>query len=216
VDGLSNLQDQFADGSSGPLKDICPFTAMGIFNRGITDANRKAIASELASLLGVSEPVPDSFEGIPILNNQKSWFFGFDNKRQLDDIETLWEIFAQAIAFAESDDAEARSAFVSAYDNATQRYGVGWNLTIGLYWIRPWNFPTLDSQSQRYISKKLNIQIGMNGPKGRCNATDIWRCWTPLRLVSRRMLIPSTHFRSCHLPLAFQDSGTSATRMPQT
>ncbi|NCB28076.1 MAG: hypothetical protein EOM62_21875, partial [Bacteroidia bacterium] len=68
VDGLSNLQDQFADGSSGPLKDICPFTAMGIFNRGITDANRKAIASELASLLGVSEPVPDSFEGIPILN----------------------------------------------------------------------------------------------------------------------------------------------------
>ena len=172
VDGLSNLQDQFADGSSGPLKDICPFTAMGIFNRGITDANRKTIASELASLLGVSEPVPNSFEGIPILNNQRSWFFGFDNKRQPDDIDTLWEAFAQAIAFAESDDAEARSAFISAYDNATQRYGVGWNLTMGLYWIRPWNFPTLDGQSQRYISKKLNIQIGMNGPKGRCNASD--------------------------------------------
>lgn len=75
-------------------------------------------------------------------------FFGFDNKRQPDDIDTLWEAFAQAIAFAESDDAEARSAFVSAYDNATQRYGVGWNLTMGLYWIRPWNFPTLDGQSQ--------------------------------------------------------------------
>ncbi len=172
VDGLSNLQDQFADGSSGPLKDICPFTAMGIFNRGITDANRKTIANELASLLGVSEPVPDSFEGIPILNNKRSWFFGFENKRQPDDIDTLWEAFAQAIAFAESDDAEARSAFISAYDNATQRYGVGWNLTMGLYWIRPWNFPTLDGQSQRYISKKLNIQIGMNGPKGRCNASD--------------------------------------------
>ncbi|SEM71095.1 5-methylcytosine-specific restriction enzyme B [Syntrophus gentianae] len=172
VDGLSNLQDQFSDGSSGPLKDICPFTAFGIFNRGITDANRKTIASELASLLGVSEPVPGSFEGIPILNNQGSWFFGFDNKRQSDDIDTLWEAFAQAIAFADSGDGEARSAFVSAYDNATQRYGVGWNLTMGLYWIRPWNFPTLDGQSQRYISKKLNIQIGMNGPKRRCNAGD--------------------------------------------
>ena len=77
VDGLSNLGDRFADGSSGPLQDICPFTVMGIFNRGITDANRKGIASELAGLLGVSEPVPDSFEGIPILNNQKSWFFRF-------------------------------------------------------------------------------------------------------------------------------------------
>lgn len=172
VDGLSNLQDQFRDGSSGPLKDICPFTAMGIYNRGISDVNRKAIASELASFLGVSDPVPDSFEGIPILNDQKSWFFGFDNKRQPDDIDILWEVFTQAIAFAESGDAEARSAFVSAYDKATQRYGVGWDLTMGLYWIRPWNFPTLDSKSQRYISKKLNIQIGMDSPKGRCNATD--------------------------------------------
>lgn len=172
VEGLTNLQDQFADGSSGPLKDICPFTVMGIFNRGITDANRKAIASELAGLLGVSEPVPDSFEGIPILNNQKSWFFGFDKKRQPDDIDALWEVFAQAIAFDESDDQETRSAFVIAYDNSAQRYGVGWNLTMGLYWIRPWSFLTLDSQSQRYISKKLNIQIGMNGPKGRCNADD--------------------------------------------
>ena len=211
VDGLSNLQDQFADGSSGPLKDICPFTAMGIFNRGITDANRKAIASELASLLGVSEPVPDSFEGIPILNNQKSWFFGFDNKRQPDDIDTLWEAFAQAIAFAESDDAEARSAFVSAYDNATQRYGVGWNLTMGLYWIRPWNFPTLDGQSQRYISKKLNIQIGMNGPKGRCNATDYLAVLDTLEARFQEDAYPVHSFPELSLAAwLFKDSGTSA------
>lgn len=211
VDGLSNLQDQFADGSSGPLKDICPFTAMGIFNRGITDANRKAIASELASLLGVSEPVPDSFEGIPILNNQKSWFFGFDNKRQPDDIDTLWEVFAQAIAFAESDDAEARSAFISAYDNATQRYGVGWNLTMGLYWIRPWNFPTLDGQSQRYISKKLNIQIGMNGPKGRCNATDYLAVLDTLEARFQEDAYPVHSFPELSLAAwLFKDSGTSA------
>ena len=211
VDGLSNLQDQFADGSSGPLKDICPFTAMGIFNRGITDANRKAIASELANLLGVSEPVPDSFEGIPILNNQKSWFFGFDNKRQPDDIETLWEVFAQAIAFAESDDAEARSAFVSAYDNATQRYGVGWNLTMGLYWIRPWSFPTLDGQSQRYISKKLNIQIGMNGPKGRCNATDYLAVLDTLEARFQEDAYPVHSFPELSLAAwLFKDSGTSA------
>ncbi|MBD3816946.1 MAG: AAA family ATPase [Halothiobacillus sp.] len=211
VDGLSNLQDQFADGSSGPLKDICPFTAMGIFNRGITDANRKTIASELASLLGVSEPVPDSFEGIPILNNQKSWFFGFDNKRQSDDIDILWEAFAQAIAFAESDDAEARSAFVSAYDNATQRYGVGWNLTMGLYWIRPWNFPTLDGQSQRYISKKLNIQIGMNGPKGRCNATDYLAVLDTLEARFQEDAYPVHSFPELSLAAwLFKDSGTSA------
>lgn len=211
VDGLSNLQDQFADGSSGPLKDICPFTAMGIFNRGITDANRKAIASELASLLGVSEPVPDSFEGIPILNNQQSWFFRFDKKREPDNIDTLWEAFAQAIAFAESDDAEARSAFISAYDNATKSYGVGWNLTMGLYWIRPWNFPTLDSQSQRYINKKLNIQIGMNGPKGRCNATDYLAVLDTLEARFQEDAYPVHSFPELSLAAwLFKDSGTSA------
>lgn len=211
VDGLSNLQDQFADGTSGPLKDICPFTAMGIFNRGITDANRKAIASELANLLGVSEAVPDSFEGIPILNNQRSWFFGFDHKRQTDDIDILWEVFSQAITFAESDDADARSAFIAAYDNATQRYGVGWNLTMGLYWIRPWNFPTLDSQSQRYISKKLNIQIGFNGPKGRCNASDYLAILDTLEARFQEDAYPVHSFPELSLAAwLFKDSGTSA------
>lgn len=211
VDGLSNLQDQFGDGSSGPLKDICPFTAMGIFNRGITDANRKDIASKLAKLLDVSEPVPDSYEGIPILNNQKSWFFGFDKKRQPDDIDTLWEVFARAIACADSDDANARSAFAVAYDNAIQRYGVGWNLTMGLYWIRPWNYPTLDSQSQRYISKKLNIQIGMSGPKGRCNSRDYLVVLDTLEARFLEDAYPVHSFPELSLAAwLFKDSGVSA------
>ena len=211
VDSLSNLQDQFADGSSGPLKDICPFTAMGIFNRGITDANRKTIAGELAALLGLSEPVPDSFEGIPILNNQKSWFFGFDNKRQPDDIDTLWEIFAQALAFAYSDDADVRSGFISAYDNAARRFGVGWNLTMGLYWIRPWNFPTLDGQSQHYIGKKLDIQIDKNDPKGRCTATDYLKVLDTLEARFQEDGYPVHSFPELSLAAwLFKDSGTPA------
>ena len=43
----------------------------------MTDANRKTIAGELAKLLGVTVPVPPSFEGIPVLNNQRSWFFAY-------------------------------------------------------------------------------------------------------------------------------------------
>ncbi len=70
------------------LEDIDPFTVMGLFNRGITDDNRKAIAKDLADFLGVDESVPESFEGIPILNNQKSWFFGFEEKRDPEDIES--------------------------------------------------------------------------------------------------------------------------------
>ncbi|OPL18835.1 MAG: AAA family ATPase [Candidatus Aegiribacteria sp. MLS_C] len=172
VDGLTYLQDHFDDGTTGALGDICPFTAMGIFNRGITDANRKAIAAELATFLGVEEPVPQSFEGIPVLNNQKSWFFGFHKHRGDDDIDALWEVFAKTIEFAGSDDDETRSSFAAAYNDAVHRFQVGWNLTMGLYWIRPWNFPTLEGQSRRYITKKLGITIGLSGPKNRCSADD--------------------------------------------
>ena len=79
VDGLGHLaEDRYADGTTGFVRDICPFTAIGIFNRGIKDANRKIIAAELAKFLGVEEEVPETFEGIPILNNLNSWFFSFE------------------------------------------------------------------------------------------------------------------------------------------
>ncbi|MFQ5740196.1 MAG: AAA family ATPase, partial [Acidobacteriota bacterium] len=210
VHGLSNLKDQYADGSSGPLKDICPFTTMGIFNRGITDANRKAIGAELAKLLGVDKPMPKSFEGIPVLSNQKSWFFGFENKRRPDDIDALWEIFEEAIRFADSEYADVQSVFVKAYDNATQRFGVGWNLTMGLYWIRPWNYLTLDSQSQRYINKKLGIQIGLNGPKGRCNANDYLTVLDTIEARFQEDAYPVHSFPELSLAAwLFKDSGAA-------
>ncbi len=176
-DVVSILNDQYEEGViGGPLKDICPFTVMAIFNRGITDDNRRVIAKELAELIGVSEPVPDSFDGIPIVNNQRTWFFGYSYKRHSDDIDILWEVFARAISFADLDDRdegdEASEHFAAAYDKAMEIYGVGWNLTMGLYWIRPWSFLTLDGQSQEYISKKLKIKISKYGPKGRCNSND--------------------------------------------
>ena len=165
VNVLSNLQDQFSDDTTGPLKDICPFTALGIFNRGITDENRKTIAKELATFLGVQEAVPETFEGIPILNNQRSWFYGYEKNRQPDDISALWEVFAAALRFAKSDDPDAQSKFVEGFDEATSRCGVAWNLTVGMYWIRPWMFATLDTRSRQYLKGKLTIPIGRTGHK---------------------------------------------------
>jgi len=172
VDGMSHLQDQFADGTTGPMRDICPFTTIGLFNRRITDENRKIIAGELAGFLGVEEPVPDSFEGIPSLNNQNSWFFSYEKSRQPDDIDVLWAVFAAAIRFADSDEPEARPDFIKAFDEATGRNRVGWNLTAGLYWIRPWQFLPLDTRSRDYITGRLGLEIGRNGHKHRCSGTD--------------------------------------------
>ncbi|MGH2550603.1 MAG: AAA family ATPase, partial [Thermomicrobiales bacterium] len=145
VSGLGYLQDKFPDGTSGPLRDICPFTTMGTFNRSMTDANRKAIAGELAKLLGVTVPVPPSFEGIPVLNNQRSWFFAYADKRGAGDISALWKVFVAANSMVEDDQPGPRDVFIQAYDEATQVWGVAWNLSTGLYWTHPWEFLTLDS-----------------------------------------------------------------------
>lgn len=165
VDSLSNLQDRFADGTSGPLKDICPFTTFGIFNRGITETNRKIIAGELAKFLGVQEAVPESFEGLPVLNNQKSWFFRYEKDRGSSDINALWTVFAAALKMSESDDTDIKSAFIQAFDEATSLRGVAWNLTSGLYWIRPWRFASLDSLSRQYILNKLKLTLDHKGQK---------------------------------------------------
>ena len=120
-------------------------------------------------------------------------FFGYHKNRQTDDIETLWEVFGQAVILAKSDTQEARSAFIAAYDNATGRYRVGWNLTMGLYWIRPWRFATLNSQSRDFIGRQLDILIRMNGHKGRCNGVDYL---TLLDTIETQFKDEDSHVRS--------------------
>ena len=181
VQGLNYLQDKFPDGSSGPLRDICPFTVMGTFNRSMTDANRKAIAGELAKLLGVTVPVPPSFEGIPVLNNQRSWFFAYADKRGSGDIDALWQVFTAASKLVENDQPEGRDAFLQAYDAATQVWGVAWNLSTGLYWAHPWDFLTLDSQSRHYINKRLGLNVSTGGQQGPCDARSYLKLLDDLR-----------------------------------
>jgi 5-methylcytosine-specific restriction protein B len=118
-DCMQVLNDKSSSGERFPLRDICPYTTFGIFNRGITDENRITIARELAKFLGVDEEVPTTFEGIPILNNQKSWFFSYEASRKPRDIDDLWQFFATSIALADGDDNEdLKAIFLRDYEQA--------------------------------------------------------------------------------------------------
>ena len=191
VEGLGHLtEDQYAGGGTGFVKDICPFTTMGLFNRGIKDSNRKVIAAELAKLLGVEEAVPETFEGIPVLNNLKSWYFPFEASREANHIDRLWTVFAAAIRFADSDDDETRLQFAEAFDHVNGLPNVAWNLTFGLYWTRPWSFLSLDHNSQVYLTHKLGLSLGLNGPKRRCNAADYCAAMDTLEPLFRESSYP--------------------------
>ena len=156
---MSILQDRFSDGSTGPLADICPFTTMATFNRGMTDANRQTVARELADFLGVEVPAPDAFPGIPVVNNQRTWFFGYSTDRDDGDIDTLWNVFAAALRFAHADTPETRAELTEAYDLALEVRGVAWNLSMALYWVRPWDFVPLDRLSRNYIANALGMRV---------------------------------------------------------
>jgi 5-methylcytosine-specific restriction protein B len=182
VEGLNLLSgDQFSDGRKGFIADIDPFTLFGLFNRGIRDSNRQAIARELAGFLGVQEPVPQSFEGIPVLNNQKSWYFPYDRDRDPSHIDKLWAVFELGLDLADSEDDSVLPSFRTAFDEAMQLYGVAWNLSFGLYWCRPWSFLSLDERSRLYLSEKLRLALSWHGPKNRCSSSDLLQLIDTLR-----------------------------------
>lgn len=211
IESISVLQDQPEEGTKELLSDICPFTVFGLFNRGITDANRIAIANELADFFKVETPVPNSFEGIPVVNNQRSWFFGYKYRRGEHDIDTLWNLFEAAIEHANNSETDTAEALYDAYETATKCWGTGWNLSMGLYWIRPWKYLTLDGQSQTYITKKLGLEIGKNGEKGRCSSKDYFGLIDDLETRFQEDAYPVHSFPELSLSAwLFKDTDTSA------
>ena len=84
------------------VTDIDPFTTFGLFNKGISDDNRRAICKEISETFEISAALPTDFAGIPVLNNKNSTFYRFAGERAVGDIENLWRLFADAIAFADS------------------------------------------------------------------------------------------------------------------
>ena len=138
------------------ITDIDPFTVFGLFNKGITDQNRIAIIQGLISEFSVNAAVPDDFFGIPVLNPMKATFYRFEDERQEQDIDNLWAVFEAAIDFAAEENEDNRKRFCAAYDQALSQYAVKWNLTMGLYWIRPNAYLNLDSRNRLFLNKPEN------------------------------------------------------------
>ena len=63
--------------SGDEIIDIDPFTIFGMFNKGITNANRISIISAVSNEFGITAKIPNNFDGIPVLNNLKATFYGF-------------------------------------------------------------------------------------------------------------------------------------------
>ena len=142
---------------SGDVVDIDPFTIFGLFNKGITNTNRINIITGFAKEFGVTAPVPENFDGIPVLNNQSATFYYFLGDRGERDIDNLWDFFCAALDYADDATEVNRHRFVQTYDIAIAQRGVKWNLTMGLFWIRPYVYLNLDSRNRWFILDEKNM-----------------------------------------------------------
>lgn len=131
------------------IVDIDPFTIFGLFNKGITNDNRIAILSQIKELFDISADVPTNFDGIPVLNNMSATFYYFSGERGENDIDNLWNLFKAAISYADKQDNEAD--FTKAFDLVVSQKGVSWNITMGLYWIRPLTYINLDARNRKLL-----------------------------------------------------------------
>ena len=153
VDIMYSLDSQYVSyihtNDGGRYPDIDPFTFFGIFNRGNSFEKRKKIAAFFKERLGVKAEVPESFEGIPIVFAVMSCFCWSEN---IDtNIQPLWDLF-EAVLKKEQEKIE------NLFDIVCKQKGIKWNITMGLFWIRPYEYIALDSCNQSYLqSKGLNV-----------------------------------------------------------
>lgn len=133
--------------------DIDPFTVYGLFNKGITEANRKKVIGALSEEFGIEVEQPSDFAGIPLLNNLNATFYAFvgDGRRGEHDIDNLWRVFETAIMLADNDNERTRAEFVEAFNATVVQFGLGWKLGMGLYWVRPRRFINLDSRNRWFM-----------------------------------------------------------------
>lgn len=131
--------------------DIDPFTVFGLFNKGITDLNRKKIIKGFADIFSIDGYDFDSFDGIPVLNNLKATYYHFVDDRNENDIENLWRLFELALSFSANPNQTIRNEFIECYNEVVSQKSVNWNITMGLYWIRPYMFINLDSRNREFL-----------------------------------------------------------------
>ena len=136
--------------------DIDPFTTFGIFNRGISQENRIGSAKLFKKLLNISANVPSDFVGIPVLNNQKSNFFGFRRNREANDIDNLWSLFVKVVK---------KENFEDEYNIVIRQYIIRVNITMALFWIRPEDFLAFDSRNRAYLKEQYGVILPNKAPE---------------------------------------------------
>ena len=131
------------------IDDIDPFTVFGLLNGQGWDF-RENMIKYISEKFKITSKLTEFYWASPYYFNFNRTFYN-PSKNDKNDIENLWIFFETAINYADNNNIENKEKFIKAYNVAKDIKGNKWKLTIGLHWIRPFNYINLDITSRKFI-----------------------------------------------------------------
>lgn len=125
------------------LPDLDPFTVFAIINRQITYDKKLEICAKFKNFLDITSDTPKDFHGVPEMNNMLSSFIGYGKDREEGDIEKLWRVFEDAVLDKD---------IHNDYDALNGQFIIKYNITFGLFWIRPDKYLALDGHNREKLT----------------------------------------------------------------
>ncbi|MBE6245318.1 MAG: hypothetical protein E7108_07370 [Bacteroidales bacterium] len=121
------------------LTDITPFTVLGTLAVGKNNRRNK-FASYYKEKLDIKADIPSDYTGFPHLHPQRVMFIYGKDKEKYS--EPFWNLFAKALAGADISE---------EFDDVMSVRGTNRNISMGLFWIAPKEFLSIDSTNEAYL-----------------------------------------------------------------
>jgi 5-methylcytosine-specific restriction protein B len=106
------------------------------------------MTKKMKELFDISAKSPDSFDGIPTQNPMNASFCCFSENRSEDgkDIERLWNLFEKAL--------QGEGNMEQDFNDVLKQMSIAVpKLTMGLFYVNPYNYLSLDGNNRRYLEE---------------------------------------------------------------
>lgn len=147
-------------GVNRQLVDMDPFTVFAQINLvENTNEDQAKLATAVKKIFDIQAEVPRDYVGVPRLyKTNATFYYKFSDERGVVGVDELWKFFDVALKYAKNQNAENRALFSKFFDFCIQlKFNGTGKIAVGLNWIAPKFFLSLDKRSVDYIYKFGNI-----------------------------------------------------------
>ncbi len=135
------------------ITDVDPFTFYGLFNKSsLSETVRVKIVGAVKDVMGINAPIPTTFSGVPCVNPLNALWYHYVEQRGVEDVNNLWRFFESALEYSKSPTPENLADLSKLFDCVVNmKHNGNGKVTMGLFWIAPDVFLSLDGTNEKYI-----------------------------------------------------------------